>query len=421
MSLRAKYGYLLGLLLGTLLGTLLAARPAAARTLLVGKGRPYARLLPALTAARTGDTVRVGPGTYAEGNLVVRQGLVLLGEGWPVLDGLNRHELLTVKAHGFELRGFVLRNSGRGSMIDYAAVKVFDSRDVAIVGNRIENCFFGIYFSGCFRGRATHNQLIGNSERHTQNQSGNGLHLWRCRQMLLQANRVSGHRDGIYFEFVTDSRIVNNHSEGNLRYGLHFMFSHQNTYRANTFQRNGAGVAVMYSHHVVIRDNRFLDNHGASSYGLLLKEISDSEVAGNIFRGNTTGIQLETSSRCQLLGNTITQNGWGVRMTASCDDNLLADNAFTGNTFDLVTNGSLVLNTLRGNYWDRYQGYDLDRDGRGDVPYRPVSAFSYVVEQAPSAIAFLRSPLVDMLDRTERLIPSLTPAALIDSFPQFKR
>lgn len=176
----------------------------------------------------------------------------------------------------------------------------------------------------------------------------------------------------------------------------------------------------MYSHHVVMRHNWFLDNHGAASYGLLLKEISDSDIADNVFRNNTVGIQLETTNRCRLHHNTLDRNGWAVRLSASCDGNLLSQNTFTGNTFDLATNGTLVLNTLRGNYWDRYQGYDLNRDGRGDVPYRPVSAFSYVVEQAPAAIAFLRSPLIDVLDRTERLIPSLTPAALIDSLPRYR-
>ena len=38
-------------------------------------------------------------------------------------------------------------------------------------------------------------------------------------------NRIAGHRDGIYFEFVRDSVDRGNVSERNLRYGLHFMYS----------------------------------------------------------------------------------------------------------------------------------------------------------------------------------------------------
>jgi nitrous oxidase accessory protein len=43
---------------------------------------------------------------------------------------------------------------------------------------------------------------------------------------------------------------------------------------------------------------------------------------------------------------------------------------FLGNTFDVSTNGSLVLNEFNGNYWDKYDGYDLDKNKIGDVPYR---------------------------------------------------
>ena len=33
------------------------------------------------------------------------------------------------------------------------------------------------------------------------------------------------------------------------------------------------------------------------------------------------------------------------------------------------------------NYWSNYTGYDLDKNGIGDVPYRPVKLFSYIVNQ----------------------------------------
>ncbi|GAB3319372.1 right-handed parallel beta-helix repeat-containing protein [Hymenobacter humi] len=405
---------------GLALVLLLLAVGAPARTLHVGAGQPYPRLRVALARAAEGDTVLVHPGVYQEGNLVLNRRVVLRGLGWPVLDGRHRDELLTVKAHGFELSGFVLRRSGQGSMIDYAGVKVYDSRDVYIHHNRLQDCFFGIYLSGCARGRVEYNTLQGDPDHQTQNESGNGIHLWRCAQMHIRNNRISGHRDGIYFEFVTDSHIERNLSENNLRYGLHFMFSHDNTYQRNTFRDNGAGVAVMYSHGVRMQRNAFIDNRGASSYGLLLKDISDSYISDNTFEGNTVGVQLESASRCILRRNRVERNGWGMRLTASCDQNYLTGNAFIGNTFDLATNGTVMLNVLRGNFWDKYRGYDLDGDEVGDVPYHPLSAFSYAVEQLPAAIIFFRSPMVEVLDRTEKLVPSLTPAALVDLRPRIR-
>ncbi|NJO25790.1 MAG: hypothetical protein HC867_08575 [Bacteroidia bacterium] len=50
---------------------------------------------------------------------------------------------------------------------------------------------------------------------------------------ISRENHIQGHRDGIYFEFVTDSDIKQNISEKNIRYGLHFMFSHNDNYIHN--------------------------------------------------------------------------------------------------------------------------------------------------------------------------------------------
>ena len=74
-----------------------------------------------------------------------------------------------------------------------------------------------------------------------------------------------------------------------------------------------------------------------------------------------------------------------------------------------------------GNYWDRYKGYDLDRDGIGDVPFRPVRLFSVIVEKYEASLVLLHSILVDALDTAERIVPALTPDELIDSAPLMKR
>ena len=82
---------------------------------------------------------------------------------------------------------------------------------------------------------------------------------------------------------IMHSTIKGNYSEHNIRYGLHFMYSNDDTYLSNTFFSNGAGVAVMYSHGVHMLRNNFRENWGDAAYGLLLKEISDSYIKGNQF------------------------------------------------------------------------------------------------------------------------------------------
>jgi nitrous oxidase accessory protein len=215
--------------------------------------------------------------------------------------------------------------------------------------------------------------------------------------------------------------IRGNTSEDNLRYGLHFMFSSENRYIGNTFRRNGAGVAVMYSKNVVIdRDNTFEDNWGPTSYGLLVKEISDSRIEGNRFVGNTVALSSEGSQRVHVANNRFVRNGWAARVMANSQENRFTDNDFIENSFDVTTNSRRNFNTFEGNYWSRYAGYDLDGDGVGDVPFRPVRLFSLLVERTPVALVLLRSVFVDLLDIAERVAPVLTPETLVDERPRMQ-
>jgi nitrous oxidase accessory protein len=235
--------------------------------------------------------------------------------------------------------------------------------------------------------------------------------------MLIIGNTINGHRDGIYFEFVTNSVIWRNISTGNVRYGLHFMFSQDNSYITNLFKNNGSGVAVMYSHGVKMFNNFFEDNWGDASYGILLKDISDSYVEGNHFVKNTVGIHMEGSSRIELQRNEFINNGWAIKIQASCDDNNIEQNNFIGNTFDIGTNGSLVLNKFNRNYWDKYEGYDIDKNKIGDVPYHPVSLYSIIIDNNPAALMLFRSLIVSLLDKSEKIIPTVTPENLKDDYP----
>jgi nitrous oxidase accessory protein len=199
------------------------------------------------------------------------------------------------------------------------------------------------------------------------------------------------------------------------------MFSNDNIYSDNTFRHNGAGVAVMFSKNVTMIHNNFENNWGAAAYGILLKEINDSKITNNTFYRNTVGILMEGANRISVEYNTFRENGWASKVQASCSDNRFSHNNFLSNTFDISTNGSLVLNDFSENYWDKYEGYDLNRDGIGDIPYRPVSMYSMLIEQNANSLLLLRSFLVTLLDKAEKAIPSLTPENLKDNKPFMKK
>ncbi|HEV8270682.1 MAG TPA: nitrous oxide reductase family maturation protein NosD [Chitinophagaceae bacterium] len=401
-----------------ILPTIVLSTALAARTIVVGKNQAITSIRKAIELAKEKDTILVQPGIYKEGNIVVNKNIILLGQNYPVLDGESKFEILTVSGVNITIKGFQLQNCGKSAMNDFASIKVIDSKNIFIEDNRVINSFFGIHFSNSSFVTIRHNSISGSptSEQNT----GNGIHLWKCNHALIDNNYVTGHRDGIYFEFVTESTIQNNLSEKNIRYGLHFMFSNSDDYLNNTFNNNGAGVAVMYSHKVKMEGNKFEMNWGPASYGILLKDITDSYIHNNTFYKNSVGIHMEGSSRINAFKNIFKENGWAIKVQASCDDNNFYQNNFYGNSFDIATNGTMMLNKFYNNYWDKYEGYDRNKDGVGDVPYHPVSMYSMIVEQNPNSLILLRSFMVSLLDKAEKAIPSLTPENLTDDKPMMK-
>jgi len=105
---------------------------------------------------------------------------------------------------------------------------------------------------------------------------------------------------------------------------------------------------------------------------------------------------------------------------ANCVGSSIEKNDFIDNSFQIATNSRQTFSSFNGNYWSPYRGFDLDRDGFGDEPFRPVSLYSLLVESDPSTLVLIRSLLIDVLNLAERVVPTLTPEALVDSKPRMR-
>lgn len=385
---------------------------------MVGKSQAYQKIQAAINTSVNGDTIKVEAGNYYEKNLLVNKSVTLIGIDYPVLHGEFKYEIISVKANHVSILGFKLVQSGISSIVDIAGIKTYNCSNILVAGNILDDTFFGIYIQSGTSCIIKNNKLVASAK--TEQESGNGIHCWKSDSLQIIGNTITGHRDGIYFEFVTNSVIWRNSSFDNMRYGLHFMFSNNDAYISNVFQNNGAGASVMFSHGVKMFNNLFMDNWGDGAYGVFLKEMSNSYMLGNTFTKNTVAVFMEGATNIEVEKNTFLSNGWAFKIQASSSNVNITQNNFIGNTYDIGTNGSLVLNTFNHNYWDKYEGYDLNKDGLGDVPYRPVSMFAMIVEKNSSAMILFRSFMTSLLDKTEKLLPSLTPENLKDEHPFMK-
>ncbi len=376
-------------------------------------------IIEAIKFAKDFDTIIVKKGTYKEYNIIIDKPLTIIGENYPIIDGELKGEIITITSDNVTVDGLYIINVGTSYTEDYAAIRVKRSKNFVIQNLVLEKLFFGIYLEKSRDGKVYHNKIIGDAVE--EYNSGNGIQLWYCRNIVIEHNYVQHVRDGIYLEFSNFCTIKNNVSSDNVRYGLHFMFSNDDIYQDNTFEKNGAGVAVMFSKKIKMYNNIFKENWGSASYGMLLKEINDAEIIGNTFEENTIGINIEGSNRINYKNNNFVNNGWAIKVRGACYTNKFVQNNFLYNSFDISYNSKINDNVFDNNYWSNYTGYDLDKDGVGDVPYRPVKLFSYIVNRTPETIILLRSLFIDIIDFSEKVSPVFTPDDLLDNNPLIKK
>ncbi len=379
---------------------------------------PKQNLKQIIESSPEGSTIIIKPGIYKTGNILISKPLTIIGESYPSIEGNNKDEVFTIKSNKVKISGLKISNAGINFLKENAAIRLEEVNDCVIENNILTNNFFGIYISKSFNCVIRQNKIEAFNKSETT--SGNGIHLWYSKSITIESNEIIGHRDGIYFEFVRNSLVKNNYSKSNLRYGLHFMFSDSCSYFQNTFEHNGAGVAVMYTRNVTMKGNKFINNWGAASFGVLLKELNDCLIEKNLFEKNTNGLYLEGCNRITVRENNFINNGWGVKLMANSMANFFFDNNFISNSFDVLTNSRNNFNTFSKNFWNKYDGFDLDKDGFGDIAYRPVKMFSVIVEREQASLILIHSLFVEVLNIAESILPSLTPENLIDNKPRIR-
>ncbi|MEP6955552.1 MAG: NosD domain-containing protein [Chthoniobacterales bacterium] len=379
-----------------------------------------ASLQPQIDAAAPGATIIVPAGIY-EGVIVINKPLMLIGTGFPTIQGNGQGKVVQVAAEGVTLRGFRIRGSGLALFEDDAAV--FVTADKAVIdGNQIEESLHGIYLKKANDCRLLNNRIDGKTTIPQEsgpiekgigvaledcapgslvaNRRGNGIHQWNCERTEIAGNVISEARDGIYFSFTNHANVRGN-TIHNVRYGLHYMYSDDNSFVGNTFTENAAGAALMFSKRIVVRENRFVSNRGFRAYGLIFQSMDDTRIENNVIEQNAVGLSFNQCNRNRITGNRVAQNYIGLRFGSNSDENGFSANAFTRNLQPVEMVGETGTNRWSlagvGNYWDGAMTFDLDRDGINDLPHRELDLFGVLRRDFP-AIAFLsESPAVKLL------------------------
>lgn len=364
--------------------------------------------------ADPGGRVEILPGTY-HGDLVIDRPLRLIGIGRPRLVGSGHGSVVRVRADDVLIEGFDIDGLGGGDLgRDASGIHVAAAR-ATIRDCRIVNTLFGVYLREA-SDATVERTIIRGIPGKDPGEKGSGIHVWNTVGFRLTGNELVNVRDGFYIQSSSRGFIAHNVAR-DLRYGLHYMFSDDNVFEDNVFERGAAGTALMYSRHITFRRNRFLHNRGFASVGLLFKACDDVLAEDNLIADNARGIFLEGSYRNRFRRNIVSESDTAIVLYDSSAENVFEGNAFIGNLTPLTLSGRRTDTRFDGNYWSSNEEPDLDGDGVSDRAYRLFSVFDHLRSNLTAADIMTPGFAAAALGFAERAFPILEPIAVVDRAP----
>jgi nitrous oxidase accessory protein len=360
-----------------------------------------------LQIATPGDTIIVEKGEYKE-NLIIDKHIVLQGINFPTIRGEFSTHVILIMANGTHVEGFTISESGTRLMEDMACIRV-EADSVILHNNIITKPLHGIYIKGGNYTTITNNIIEGRLDLIPEDR-GNGIHLWNSKNNILASNTISNVRDGIYFSFAHHTKVADNHIY-NVRYGLHYMYSDDNTFTNNIFENNVAGAALMYSQKIEFYKNIFARCRGFRAYGILYQSLDNSNAHHNLIIDNSRGVFFDNCNSNHFFNNDVVDNDLALQLMGNGEDNSIIQNNFINNLGSLVMDvkktSTVWFNKSGGNYWTSYKGYDLDGDGKGDLPHTIQNVFQVLESDIPEIRFYLHSPSAEILEVAEQALPIL--------------
>lgn len=400
-------------LLGALL---LAAASSAAAVERVVPAEPGV-LERAVAQAAPGEVIALSPGRHS-GPITLAQPVTLDGRGEALVEGNGQGSVITITGPDVIVRGLEIRGSGSSHQAIDAGVQILaGARRARVEGNRIIGNLHGVDVHGAHDSTVRGNTIIGRADQR-MNDRGNGVYVWNAPGTLIESNDIRLGRDGI---FSNASRLgtYRNNLFRDLRFAIHYMYTHDSEVSGNVSVGNHLGYAMMYSNNVKVLDNLSLRDRG---HGLMLNYANNTEARGNLVRGGTHEkcVFIYNAHKNTIAGNRFEGCAIGIHFTAGSERNLISGNAFIANRNQVKYVGTRHIewsHERRGNYWSDHPAFDLDGDGRADGSFRPNDLMDHILWSQPAAKLLLGSPAVQLIRWSQAAFPAILPGGVVDSHP----
>ena len=375
----------------------------------------YPSLQELVDRAEPNSTLVPPPGTYA-GPVTLDFPLTIDGKGKVTVDGGGKGSVIYIDTDGAVIKGLHLTNSGNSHNDIDSGIQVRGNFNV-IKDNVIDDCLFGVDLQESNNNIVRRNRI--SSKDVDLGVRGDSVRLWYSFNNKITDNIIRDSRDMVVW-YSADNTIARNDSRRG-RYSLHFMYSRFNMVDSNHYEHNSVGIFLMYSDSVVVKNNYIAYANGPTGMGIGFKETSDVEIDSNKILYCATGLYIDVSpydpeATNRIHDNTIAFTSIAVDFLNDWKGNIFERNYFKGNMVQVSVagGGSANRNVWKGNYWDDYEGFDLNHDGIGDQPYQLFNYADRIWMDVPPARFFQGTPVMAVLDFLERLAPFSEPVLLVE-------
>ena len=370
----------------------------------------------AIQGAASGDTLRLQAGVY-HGSVNIDRSITLAGVAGTVIDAGGHGRVITVTAPDVAIRRVTVRGSGTRLDIEDSGIFVTADGDRALIeANHLQDNLIGIYLKGPDDAVVRDNVIIGSRDPH-MNDRGNGIHLWNTPGSVVEGNTLQFGRDGI-FVMASKRNIFRNNHFSDMRFAIHYMYTHDSEISNNRSVGNDSAYALMYSERLQVNGNV---SEGDRERGVFLNATNNSEFHSNRVSGGT--------HKCVFIynanWNTFAENSFegceiGIHFTAGSEQNTISGNTFIDNRTQVKYVGTRYIEWSadgRGNYWSDHPAFDLNNDGIADWPYRPNDMVDQLLWKHPLSKLLINTPAMQLLRWTQSEFPALYPGGVTDSAP----
>lgn len=386
---------------------------AHAREVVVGTDAPTVQA--AVEGAEPGDTVVLPEGGWP-GPVVVDKTITLTSRGG-TLDTSGVGHTLVLDAPDILVDHLHIRGSGDNMTTEDACIRTLPGATGSVIqDSRLDNCLFGIWIHTTKGVKVLRNTVGGRPDTRDADK-GNGIHLFDAAQLEIRGNTVVGARDGIYVS-ATEFSVIADNIVSHQRYGIHYMYSYDNTISGNTAYDNNGGMALMGSFRLKVFDNK---TNGNRKQGLLFRDIQYCDIHHNEAANNLEGMFFFSSLDNDIHHNVLRGNQAGARVWAGSERNRVWANSFIGNREALfyvsASDQQWGLEEEGGNYWSDHIAWDQDGDGIADRPYRADTTVATVLHRWPAAVLLLNSPAMELVQASQARLPVLRTPSVVDPWP----